>query len=110
MSTYDTLHTNAKGSVFSEEEIMNHNLRFLIINCLIGSIAGMNALLIMYPFYLVRRNLHLNGSTPKHNYDGAFDVVKQTIKREGLKGLYRGLYLSAIKSVPSTAICFMVNE
>ena len=91
MSTYDTLLTKSKGTLFTKEEMLSHHPKFLIINCLFGSISGLNALLLMYPFDVIRRHLHLNGSSPEHKYNSAFDVASQLFRKDGLKGLYKGL-------------------
>lgn len=78
---------------------------------MMGSIsAGMGSFMV-YPIQLVRTRLQAQG-TPSHPflYTSTADVVRQTLAREGVFGLYRGLVPSLLKVLPSAAITRLVFE
>lgn len=53
-----------------------------------GGVGGVFAVVVGHPFDLVKVRLQ---TAEKGVYNGAMDVVRQTIAREGAKGLYRGV-------------------
>lgn len=53
-----------------------------------GGVGGVCAVLVGHPFDLVKVRLQTAESGV---YKGALDVVRQTVAREGAKGLYRGV-------------------
>ena len=76
-----------------------------------GAFAGTFSVSITYPTDLIRRRLQLQGfdkSVPK--YDGIFDCCKKIFKRDGIKGFYRGLSATYIKTGPAVAIQFWTIE
>ena len=76
-----------------------------------GAFAGTFSVSITYPTDLVRRRLQLQGfdkSVPVYN--GIFDCFKKIFKSEGIKGLYRGLSTTYVKTGPSVAIQFWTIE
>lgn len=76
-----------------------------------GSLAGVSAQGIAYPGDVLKKRMHTNGVLgEKKNYKNTFDCVKKIYKYEGMKGFYKGIKVSTIKSVPSAAIQFTVYE
>jgi len=75
-----------------------------------GSLAGLTAVTIFYPGDVLRRLMQLNGTSKEHNYDGLLDTVRKTYSRYGLQGFYRGFYVTLMKTLPTTAILFALNE
>jgi hypothetical protein len=76
-----------------------------------GAFAGTFSVSITYPTDLIRRRLQLQGfdkSVPK--YDGIFDCCKKIFKSDGIKGFYRGLSATYIKTGPAVAIQFWTIE
>lgn len=76
-----------------------------------GGLAGVSAVSITYPTDLIRRRLQLQGvfnNTTVPKYNGIKDCVKQIIKKEGVRGLYKGLNACYIKIFPANAIQFIV--
>lgn len=76
-----------------------------------GGLAGVSAVTITYPTDLIRRRLQIQGvfnnnDVPKYN--GIKDCAKQIIKKEGVRGLYKGLNACYIKIFPANAIQFLV--
>ena len=76
-----------------------------------GAFAGLFSVSITYPTDLVRRRLQLQGfdsSVPE--YGGIIDACKKIFKTEGIRGFYRGLAATWIKTGPAVAIQFWTIE
>lgn len=76
MSCYDQLMTTFKHRYFTKKQMESHDPKFLAFNCAVGSAAGLLAIMICYPFDVIRRLLHLNKTDPNHNYTGTFDACR----------------------------------
>ncbi|GMH56717.1 hypothetical protein TrST_g10879 [Triparma strigata] len=63
-----------------------------------GGIGGMCSTLVGHPIDLVKVRMQTQASGTKPAFNGTFDCLSQTFKREGVRGLYRGV------SAPMTAI------
>lgn len=72
---------------------------------LIGGLSGAVGASVIYPINVLRTRLQAQG-TVLHppRYNGIVDVARQTIRREGAKGLFRGLTPNLFKVVPSVSI------
>lgn len=82
-----------------------------------GSLAGLAAKTIIYPFDLIRKRLQIQGFQHGRKGFGVFfqctgmkDCVIITIKREGINGLFKGLVPSQVKAVVTTALHFTIYE
>ena len=75
-----------------------------------GILAAFVAISISYPFDPVRRLMQLNGSSKEHNYKNAFDLCSRIYKKDGFTGFYRGYRATLVKSIPTNAILFLMNE
>eukprot|EP01133_Synstelium_polycarpum_P010751 gene10751-12520_t len=73
-----------------------------------SSIAGQ---LAGYPFHVVKTRLVTQG-TPinPEKYNGVVHGLTTIVKKEGFKGLYRGILPNFMKSIPSHGITFLVYE
>lgn len=49
-------------------------------------------------------------SAPAGTYKGIFDVLKLTIKNEGLGALYKGVGPAMLRAFPANAACFLGVE
>ena len=100
------------SAYFHYRDIMEkYNLQPDITKMLAGGFAGSTAITITYPTDLIRRRLQLQNfdkSVPK--YDGILDCVRQIRKKEGFRGLYRGMFASYIKLFPTIGIQFLAME
>lgn len=56
----------------------------------------------------LQSHLKLRADEPPVRYTGALDVIKQTIKKDGLTGMYRGFLLNLAREVPGNLIYFSV--
>lgn len=82
-----------------------------------GSIAGLIAKTIVYPFDLARKRLQIQGF--KHGRkgfgkffqcNGLLDCLRLTIKEEGVQGLFKGLLPSQVKAATTSALHFTAYE
>nr|XP_012152695.1 PREDICTED: mitochondrial thiamine pyrophosphate carrier-like [Megachile rotundata] len=87
------------------------------ISMISGSAAGLLAKSVVYPFDLTRKRLQIQGF--KHGRvgfgtffecEGFVDCFKMTLKKEGVKGLFKGLVPSQIKAAVTTALHFTAYE
>ena len=60
---------------------------------------------------LLRTRLQASGSSGhRHQYTGFVDVLQTTLKREGPRGLYKGLLPSILKVGPAVGVSWFVYE
>ncbi|KAL1303430.1 hypothetical protein AAFC00_006820 [Neodothiora populina] len=78
---------------------------------LIGGMSGAFGASTVYPLNLLRTRLQSQG-TASHprTYTGIVDVTRQTIKGEGVRGLFKGLTPNLLKVVPAVSITYVVYE
>ena len=69
-----------------------------------GGITGGIEICITYPTEYVKTQLQLDEKVGK--YKGISDCTKQTIKTNGIGGLYRGLPILLYGSIPKSAVRF----
>jgi len=83
-----------------------------------GGIAGIVGKCAVFPLDTVRKRLQVQGPTrgkyvhkdiPIYN-QGVIQCVKDVIRHEGIRGLYKGLTVALLKSGPSAAITLWVFE
>lgn len=77
-----------------------------------GMISSTIAQVVSYPLALIRTRLQAQGGTKGQpiKYSGMFDVASQTVKREGFRGLYKGLVPNLLKLAPAAGISWYVFE
>ena len=74
----------------------------------VGGITGGIEICITYPTEYVKTQLQLDEKLGK--YKGIMDCAKQTVKERGPFGLYRGLSVLVVGSVPKSAVRFGAFE
>jgi hypothetical protein len=83
------------------------NLNYNTKKVLIGGVSGVAAISITYPTDLIRRRLQLQGfdkTVPKYN--GFFDCLRKIVRKEGVRGIYRGYAVNIMKTFFMTGIQF----
>lgn len=72
---------------------------------IIGGFSGAFGASAVYPLNLLRTRLQSQG-TASHprTYTGIMDVTRQTLKGEGVRGLFKGLTPNLLKVVPAVSI------
>jgi len=61
---------------------------------------------ITYPYQVIRARLQ----DQHRHYNGAMDVIGQTVRREGVRGFYKGLVPGVLRVIPACCITFVVYE
>lgn len=72
-----------------------------------GGFGGVCAVLVGHPFDLTKTRLQ---TAPPGTYTGAVDVVKKTLARDGLSGLYRGMVPPLLGVTPIFAVSFWAYD
>lgn len=82
-----------------------------------GTIASVAAKTGTFPLDLVRKRIQVQGPTRNRyvhknipEYGGMVDTVRIILRREGFRGLYRGLTVSLIKAAPASAVTMWTYE
>ena len=81
-----------------------------------GALAGLCAKTAVFPFDTTKKRLQIQGfDRPKSfgesgQYRGMLDCIRQTVVKEGLRGLFRGLSPGLTKAVATTSINFWLYE
>ncbi|CAE6357616.1 unnamed protein product [Rhizoctonia solani] len=78
-----------------------------IVSFLSGGVGGVSAVLVGHPFDLTKTRLQ---TAPEGAYTGALDVVKRTLARDGVKGMYRGMGPPLAGVTPIFAISFWAYD
>jgi solute carrier family 25 phosphate transporter 23/24/25/41 len=82
---------------------------FLTAVC--GGFSGALGASMVYPLNLLRTRLQSQGTVlHPRTYTGIMDVFHQTIKGEGVRGLFKGLTPNLLKVVPAVSITWVVYE
>ncbi|KAF7339598.1 Carnitine/acyl carnitine carrier [Mycena sanguinolenta] len=72
-----------------------------------GGFGGVSAVLVGHPFDLTKTRLQ---TAPAGVYTGAVDVVKKTVAKDGVTGLYRGMLPPLLGVTPIFAISFWAYD
>ena len=72
----------------------------------IGGFGGACAVIVGHPFDLIKVRLQ---TAEKGVYNGAIDVAKKSLARDGFKGLYRGVSAPLAGVSPMFAVSFWVS-
>ncbi|KAI7547446.1 hypothetical protein KC331_g5013 [Hortaea werneckii] len=111
--TFETLkktiirHNMKKYHYKNEEDALPGNFSL----ALMGGLSGAFGASMVYPLNLLRTRLQSQGTTSHpRTYSGVFDVTRQTIKYEGVRGLFKGLTPNLLKVVPAVSITYVVYE
>jgi solute carrier family 25 phosphate transporter 23/24/25/41 len=77
----------------------------------IGGFSGAFGASAVYPLNLLRTRLQSQGTVlHPRTYTGIMDVTRQTIKGEGVRGLFKGLTPNLLKVVPAVSITYVVYD
>ncbi|KAL5226438.1 hypothetical protein ABZP36_014703 [Zizania latifolia] len=70
--------------------------------------------LILSPVELVKIRLQLEAAGQKHrrpgNHHGPMDMARDILRKEGLRGIYRGLAVTALRDAPAHGVYFWTYE
>lgn len=85
---------------------------------LAGGIAGVVSKCAIFPLDTIRKRLQVQGPTRERYIhkdipvytQGILHCAKEIVRREGIRGLYKGLGVALLKSGPSAAVTLWVFE
>ena len=83
-----------------------------------GSVAGLSQTVICSPMELAKTRMQIQGQgesrskfrTTRHTYDGPVDCMRQIFRTEGVRGVFRGFWVTAIRETPSFGLYFASYE
>ncbi|KAI1142772.1 mitochondrial thiamine pyrophosphate carrier 1 [Hypoxylon sp. FL0543] len=82
-----------------------------------GVVASVIAKTGVFPLDLVRKRIQVQGPTRSRyvhknipEYKGTVSTLRTVLKREGIRGLYRGLTVSLLKAAPASAVTMWTYE
>ncbi|RUS13141.1 mitochondrial carrier domain-containing protein, partial [Jimgerdemannia flammicorona] len=76
-----------------------------------GALAGSIAQTITYPLDVLRRRMQVNGmSSMNYKYKGTWDAATTIIRKEGMRGLYKGMIPNYLKVAPAISVSFVTYE
>ncbi|KAK0121427.1 mitochondrial thiamine pyrophosphate transporter [Cadophora gregata] len=82
-----------------------------------GILASVLAKTAVFPLDLIRKRLQVQGPTRSRyvhknipEYKGVFRTLGEIVRKEGRRGLYRGLTVSLFKSAPASAVTMWTYE
>ncbi|GAA6011082.1 hypothetical protein JCM11491_005931 [Sporobolomyces phaffii] len=78
-----------------------------------GAIAGGLSQTITYPMDLLRRRMQMVGLKSDvlgYQYTGSWNAISTIIRREGIRGLYRGIVPNLCKCAPAQSVSFASYE
>jgi len=82
-----------------------------VMTAAIGGFSGAFGASAVYPLNLLRTRLQSQGTVlHPREYTGIMDVTRQTLKGEGVRGLFRGLTPNLLKVVPAVSITYVVYD
>lgn len=103
LALYNTFKAELRRSRRSEPSTLT------MLGC--GALSSSLAQLATYPLALAKTRLQASGM-PGYSpgYDGLVGCLMQTVRDEGVRGLYRGIVPNLLKAVPSISISYVVFE
>jgi hypothetical protein len=80
----------------------------VLISMASGLFAGSFAKLITHPIDTIKAKIQIDTNTSK--FPKMRDIIRRTLKSEGIQGLYRGLPISVLGSMPGCVVYFGAYE
>lgn len=102
---------NFHRNYFSSNDSSSHAIKPTTIEYLLMSSTSKTiAMLMTYPYQVIRSRLQVKMAEGSFSYKGVFDVIKRTSSQEGFWAFYRGIIPSTIRVLPGTCITFLIYE
>lgn len=75
-----------------------------------GGLCGVFSWLVVFPIDLVKSVVQKEVLATHPKYSSALDCAKDIVRREGVRGLYRGLSVTCYRAMPIHSLNFLVYE
>lgn len=75
-----------------------------------GALSKLAASVATYPSQVIRSRLQQRMDARTLKYTGVLNVLRTTVTREGVGGLYKGLLPNVLRVMPQSALTFLVYE
>lgn len=77
-----------------------------------GALGGLANCVVCSPLELVKTRLQIQDATSKEQqlYKGNIDCVRQTWRLEGVRGVFKGMYATILRDMPSYGVYFVGYE
>lgn len=83
----------------------------IVTKLLLGALSGLFAQTITYPGDTIRRRMQTNGAGGAARlYTTSWDCCVKTVRAEGVRGLYHGLFVNMVRCLPGAAIQFAAYD
>jgi len=99
--------TTVDGTQVTETSSASSSTANSIKAFIAGGVGGVAAVLVGHPFDLTKTRLQ---TAAPGTYTGALDVVKKTLARDGVKGMYRGMVPPLLGVTPIFAVSFWAYD
>lgn len=78
---------------------------------LCGGLAGTIAQTCTYPLDVLRRRMQVTGMEEvNYKYRNTWEAVRDTVQREGIRGMYKGIIPNYLKVAPAIGVSFFTYE
>lgn len=82
-----------------------------------GALTGLSARSTVYPLDVIKKRLQIQGFDRHHKTfgqhftcNGVVHCFVETVQREGVRGLYKGISASVVKAMVTTALNFGIYD
>jgi solute carrier family 25 protein 33/36 len=103
-SIIDSSSNNSSGGGINKSLLSGYDYFFS------AGIAKFVAICISYPHEVVRTRMREQSVNGEFKYKGLFNTFRRIGAEEGIKGLYSGMWIHMVRSVPNSAIMFVAFE
>lgn len=107
LAIYDTLKT-----LYTKHLLKSDAMPPALVLLSIGMASTAAGYTVGQPFGVIRARLMVQGSHAEYvqRYTGAMDVVRQTLREEGVRGMYRGLGPQMLRVIPAGSITYVAYD
>jgi len=102
----------SKTSVLPSLNLKEHSLLQVLAKFSIALVVDICAAMSAYPLDTIRRNMMMqsNRAADEVLFTNAFGCMKHLIKKDGVKGLYKGALMNNIRAVGSASVLVIYDE
>lgn len=78
---------------------------------ILGGLSKVFATSVTYPYQVIRARIQQRPNTNgRAKYASSWHAFRETLRHEGIRGLYKGIVPNFLKNVPASSITFLVYE